>query len=112
MGLRAVSPLQTIVSTQAQPHFFTIDAVVTEEAMPLRNRLRLRRNRPSRMISDRRTGLNTLAQLLPRAAILPILLFAGGTAMATAYWTYDIHVEQAYGEVEEQDAMQSMDSAN
>ncbi len=80
--------------------------------MPLRNRLRLRRNRPSRMISDRRMGLNTLAQALPKTAILPILLFAGGTAMATAYWTYDIHVEQAYGEILEQEATGSVDSAN
>jgi hypothetical protein len=80
--------------------------------MPLRNRLRLRRTKPSRTISDRRIGLSSLAQLLPKAAILPILLFAGITAMATAYWTYDIHIEQAYGDIEDTEAVGSVDSAN
>ncbi len=80
--------------------------------MPLRTRLRLRRNRPSRTISGRRIGLSSLAQLLPKAAILPILLFAGITAMATAYWTYDIHIEQAYGDIEEPEAAGTVDSAN
>ncbi len=80
--------------------------------MPLRNRLRLRRIKPSRSISGQRIGLSSLAQLLPKAAIIPILLFAGITAMATAYWTYDIHIEQAYGDIDEPEAMGTVDSAN
>lgn len=80
--------------------------------MPLRNRLRLRRNSPSRTLSERRTGLSRLVQLLPMTMIVPIILFAGVTAVATAFWTYDIHVEQAYGDSDEPEAGSTMDSAN
>ena len=80
--------------------------------MPLRNRLRLRRNTISRTLSDRRAGLSRIVQLLPVTVIVPILLFAGVTAVATAFWTYDIHVEQAYGDVDETEATGTLDSAN
>lgn len=80
--------------------------------MPLRNRLRLRRNAPARSLTDRRTGLSRLIQILPMTLIVPIILFASVTAVATAFWTYDIHIEQAYGDIDEPDSASTMDSAN
>jgi len=81
--------------------------------MPLNNPLRRRRQlSSSRSITARRSGLSGLAQLLPKAMILPIILFAGVTAAAAAFWTYDIHIEQAYGDLDEPVATGSVDSAN
>jgi hypothetical protein len=81
--------------------------------MPLSNGLRFRRKfSSSRRVSSRRIGLSGLAQLLPRALILPIILFAGVTATAAAFWTYDIHVEQAAAEIDEGETTGTVDSAN
>jgi len=85
--------------------------------MPLSNGLRSRRgssgkNGGSRRISAQRIGLSGLAQLLPKAVIVPIILFAGITATFAAFWTYDIHIEQAQGDVDDQEMIGTVDSAN
>lgn len=75
--------------------------------MPRRFALRPR----FRRLSQRGVGAGSLAQLLPKAIILPILILAGITASAAGYWTYDMHIEQAAGDVEEIGASDTVDSA-
>ena len=81
--------------------------------MPLSSKLRFRRKLSSaRRVSARRIGLSSLAQLLPKALILPIILFAGITAGAAAFWTYDMHQDYAYSEVDGAETTGTVDSAN
>lgn len=82
--------------------------------MPLSNGLRFRRRKASsaRGVSARRIGVSGLAQMLPKTLILPIILFAGITAATAAFWTYDMHQDYAYSEVDGAETTGTVDSAN
>jgi hypothetical protein len=81
--------------------------------MPLSTRNRFRSKLSSaRRISTRGIGLSALASLVPKAMILPIIILAGITAASAAFWTYDIHIEQAYGEVDDAIEADTVDAAN
>jgi hypothetical protein len=63
------------------------------------------RSRPQigvvRSFSDRRRHFGGVAQLLPKALILPIILVAGITAVSTSLWAYDNYVSSEYAEGDE-----------
>jgi hypothetical protein len=50
--------------------------------------------------SGQRLHINGLAQMLPKSLVLPILLVAGLTLAATSLWTYAMHNDEAYAEID------------
>ena len=50
--------------------------------------------------SDQRLHIGGLAQLLPKFLVLPILLVAGLTLASASLWTYAMHVDEAYAEID------------
>jgi hypothetical protein len=50
--------------------------------------------------SDHRLHINGLTQMLPKFLVLPILVIAGLTLAATSLWTYAMHIDEAYAEID------------
>jgi hypothetical protein len=50
--------------------------------------------------SDHRLHIGGLAQMLPKFLVLPIILVAGLTLASAGLWTYAIHADEAYAEIE------------
>jgi hypothetical protein len=62
------------------------------------------RSRPKvglmRSRSDYRLHIGGLAQILPKFLVLPIVLVAGLTLATTSIWTYAMHIDEAYAEID------------
>jgi hypothetical protein len=63
----------------------------------LRSRPKIGLMRPR---SDHRLHINGLTQMLPKFLVLPILVIAGLTLAATSLWTYAMHIDEAYAEID------------
>jgi hypothetical protein len=63
----------------------------------LRSRPRTGLMRPR---SEHRLHMGGLAQMLPKFLVLPILLVAGLTLASASLWTYAMHLDEAYAEID------------
>jgi hypothetical protein len=50
--------------------------------------------------SDHRLHIGSLVQMLPKVLVLPIILVAGLTLASATLWTYAMHMDEAYAEIE------------
>jgi hypothetical protein len=50
--------------------------------------------------SNHRLHIVGLAQILPKFLVLPVLLVAGLTLAAASVWTYAMHADEAYAEID------------